>query len=109
MMRVCRKGFTLIELLITIVIIAILAAIFIPYFVGYVVKSERSKDETNCSSLFSQASQELFSDQALSIGDSEAEPNANTGHMVIQYTIDATSEIFSSFVCKKDSWTHTIK
>ena len=109
MMQKKLKGFTLIELLIAIVIIAILAAVLMPAIIGYVAKSEDTKNETNCSSLYSQASQELFSDQSLSIGDSKDEPSANTGDMEITYIIDGPSKTLSVFVCKKGTWTYTLK
>ena len=55
-----KKGFTLVELIVVIAILAILALILIPAITGYVDRANKSKDEANARSVYSQASFELY-------------------------------------------------
>lgn len=103
----CKRGFTLIELIVVIAILAILTTILIPLVTEYIEDSREAKDYTNCAALYEQASSEAMLGQVLSIGDSEDEPNQDTGYMTITYTLDSATHTFTAFSCSVDGWSHT--
>ena len=54
-----KKGFTLIELIVVIAILAILALILVPSISNYVAEANKSKDEANVRSVYSQLTAEV--------------------------------------------------
>ena len=54
-----KKGFTLIELIVVIAILAILALILVPSISNYVTQANKSKDEANVRSVYSQLTAEV--------------------------------------------------
>jgi len=54
MKKLNKKGFTLIELIVVIAILAILVAILIPSLTNYIDAANKSKNQANCRSLYTE-------------------------------------------------------
>ena len=74
-----KKVFTLIELIVVIAILAILALILIPSLLNYINEANRSKDESNARSLYSQVALDVATKTDAALNDKYGEGSVTEG------------------------------